>query len=168
MAKGAETRVALIAAVARNGVIGRDNDLPWHFPEDLKYFKQTTMGCPILMGRKNYESIGRPLLGRRNVVISRNVEWIAPGVEVATSLEAALRLLHDATEVFVIGGAQIYAEALPYADELFITEIDRDFEGDILFPAWDRSAFVEVSRKQGHAAPPNDFDFAWVTYRRKS
>ena len=161
-------RLALIAAVARNGVIGKDNKLLWHLPEDLKFFRHTTMGCPILMGRKTFESIGRPLPGRRNVVISRNAEWIAPGVEVATSLPAALTLLHDATEVFVIGGSQVYAEALPFADELFLTEIDKDFEGNVRFPDWDRSAFVEVSRQQHRAGPPNDFDYAFVTYRRKT
>lgn len=167
MAKGIEMRLALIAAVSRNGVIGHDNKLLWHLPEDLKFFRQTTLGCPILMGRKTYESIGRPLPGRRNVVISRNAEWIAPGVEVATSLPAALTLLHDATEVFVIGGAQVYAEALPYADELFLTEVDKDFQGDVRFPEWNRDEFVEVSRQRHHAGPPNDFDYAFVLYRRK-
>ncbi|HEY1394101.1 MAG TPA: dihydrofolate reductase [Methylibium sp.] len=160
-------KFALIAAVARNGVIGKDNNLLWRLPEDMRHFKATTLGCPVLMGRKTFDSIGKPLPGRRNLVITRNVEWLAPGVEVATSLHDALAVLHDATEVFVIGGAQIYAEMLPYADELVLTEIDADFVGDTHFPDWDRSAFEEVSRETHHAAPPNDFDFAFVTYRRK-
>jgi dihydrofolate reductase len=124
------------------------------------------MGCPVIMGRKTYESIGRPLPGRRNIVISRNDGWAATGVERASSLQAALALVADAEKAFVIGGAQIYAEALPQADEIVLTEIDRDFEGDAFFPQWDKAQFKEVSREAHRAPAPNDFGYAFVIYRR--
>ena len=106
-------RLALIAAVARNGAIGKDNALLWHLPEDLKFFKRTTLGCPVIMGRKTYDSIGRPLPGRRNIVISRQADWSASGVDTASSLAEALSLVADAPKVFILGGAQIYEQALP-------------------------------------------------------
>ena len=160
------TTLSLIAAVARNGAIGKDNALLWHLPEDLRFFKRTTMGCPVIMGRKTFESIGKPLPGRRNIVISRSDEWAAPGVERASSLQAALTLVADAEKAFVIGGAQIYAQALPQADELVLTEIDRDVDGDAFFPDWNRSQFKEMLRETHHAPPPNDFGYAFVVYRR--
>lgn len=164
------TSLSLIAAVARNGAIGKDNALLWRLPEDLQFFKRTTMGCPVVMGRKTYESIGRPLPGRRNIVISRNTAWQAAGVERASSLQAALALVADAEKAFVIGGAQIYAEALPQADELVLTEIGRDFEGDAFFPPWDKARFKEVSREAHHAAAPDGvdggFEYAFVVYQR--
>ncbi len=160
--------IALIAAVARNRAIGKDNALLWRLSEDLQFFKRTTMGCPVIMGRKTYDSIGRPLPGRRNIVITRNPEWFAPGIEAAPSLQAALDMLDtDTAKAFVIGGAQIYAEAMPLADEVVLTEIDHDFEADAFFPEWDKSAFTEVARESHHAPAPNDFDYAFVTYRRK-
>nr|WP_157360141.1 dihydrofolate reductase [Caldimonas brevitalea] len=158
--------LSIIAAVARNGVIGRDNTLIWHLPEDLQHFKRVTLGCPVLMGRKTFESIGRPLPGRRNVVLTRDIHWTAPGIEEAPSLQAALELLKHATKVFVIGGAHVYAEALPLVDELILTEIDADFEGDTYFPAWDRHAFDEVSRESHRSSEGWKYDF--VTYRRKA
>lgn len=157
-------QLSIIAAVARNGVIGRDNGLVWRLPEDLQHFKRTTLGCPVLMGRKTFESIGRPLPGRRNVVITRDPHWTAPGVEEAPSFDAALELLKHATKVFVIGGAQVYAEALPRVDELVLTELDQDFEGDTFFPAWDRGAFHEASRET-HVAPEG-YTYHFVTYQR--
>lgn len=161
------TTLSLIAAVARNGAIGKDNALLWRLSEDLQFFKRTTMGCPVIMGRKTYESIGRPLPGRRNIVITRNPSWSATGVEPAASLPASLALLDASVDkAFVIGGAQIYAEALPLVQEIVLTEIDKDFEGDAFFPAWDKAAFREIAREQHHAPPPNDFDYAFVTYRR--
>lgn len=164
--------LSLIAAVARNGAIGKDNALLWRLSEDLQFFKRTTMGCPVIMGRRTYESIGRPLPGRRNIVITRNPQWSAAGVESTDSLPAALALLTDSAsgsvnKAFVIGGAQIYAEALPLADEIVLTEIDRDFEADAFFPTWDKTAFTEVSREAHHAPAPHDFDYAFVTYRRR-
>lgn len=137
----------LIAAVARNGAIGKDNALLWRQPEDLKFFKRTTLGCPVIMGRKTFESIGRPLPGRRNIVVTRNAAWQHDGVEVASSLDAAITLAQDEAQVFVIGGGELYTQALPQADQLILTEVDADFDGDTFFPKWDRQAFDEISRE---------------------
>lgn len=166
------TTLSLIAAVARNGAIGKDNALLWHLPEDLKFFKRTTLGCPVIMGRKTYDSIGRPLPGRRNVVVTRNPAWSAPGIESTFSLEAALQLVADAPKVFVIGGAQLYAQTLPLADEIVLTEVGADFDGDTFFPTWDKSAFREVSR-ESHLAPAltgpdgQGVAYAFVVYQKR-
>lgn len=162
--------LALIAAVARNGVIGNGGALPWHLPEDLAHFRRVTQGHPVVMGRRTWDSLPprfRPLPGRRNIVVTRDVAWRAPGAETAASPAAALALVHDAPRAFVIGGAELYAAALPLADELLLTEIDADAGGDTRFPAWDRGAFAEVAREVHRAAAPNDFAFAFVTYRRR-
>lgn len=157
--------VSLIAAVARHGAIGRDNQLLCRISEDLKFFKRTTLGAPIVMGRKTWDSIGRPLPGRRNVVITRNPAWQAEGAERAESLHDALVRLRDAPKVFVIGGGEIYAQALPLADELVLTEIDADFDADAFFPAWDRSQWTaEASDWQ---ASEGGHRYRWVTYRRR-
>jgi len=139
--------LSLIAAVARNGAIGKDNALLWRLPEDLKFFKRTTLGCPVIMGRKTWDSIGRPLPGRRNIVITRNTTWRADGAEVFHDLASALAATADVPKVFVIGGGELYAQALPLADELVLTEVDADFVGDTFFPKWDRDAFTETSRE---------------------
>ncbi len=173
-------RVALIAAVARHGVIGHANRLPWRLPEDGRHFRTQTLGCPVVMGRRTWESLPerfRPLPGRTNIVVTRHPGWAAPGAVVAHDLDdalaaAAAALPTDATNaaprVFVIGGAGLYAAALPRADELVLTEIDADFAGDAHFPVWPRNEFVETCRERHHAAPPNDFDFDFVTYRRRT
>jgi dihydrofolate reductase len=158
--------LALIAAVARNRAIGKDNALLLHLPDDLPRFKRLTLGCPIIMGRKTWESIGRPLPGRRNIVLTRDPFWEAAGAEAVPSLQAALALARDAPKVFVIGGAQAYAEAMPVADELILTEIDADLEGDSYFPSWDRSRFKEVSREAG--SDKNGLNFSFVTYTRNA
>lgn len=161
--------VALIAAVSRNGVIGRGNALPWHLPEDLAHFKRTTLGAAVVMGRRTWESLPprfRPLPGRRNVVLTRDAAWQAPGAERAGSLDEALTLLADQRKVFVIGGATLYAHALPRVDEVVLTEIDADFDGDAHFPPWDRSAFVEVTRESLPAEGERRFGLAFVTYHR--
>ncbi len=140
--------LALIVARSRNGVIGRDGDLPWHYPEDLQHFKRTTLGHAILMGRVCYESIGRALPGRRNIVISRNTAFEAPGCEVVKSLRAAIDLARESDELpFVIGGAQIYERALPLTTQMFITEVNLDVEGDTFFPAFDASEWRETQRR---------------------
>jgi dihydrofolate reductase len=146
-----QPRLNLIVARARNGVIGRGGTLPWHLSEDLRHFKRTTLGHPIVMGRRTWESIGRPLPGRRSIVLTRNPRWSAPGCEKAESLAQALAMCEGAAEVFVIGGAALFAEALPLAQRVFLTEIDADFEGDTFFPAFDRAAWREASRE--HLAP---------------
>jgi dihydrofolate reductase len=136
---------SLIVARAANGVIGRDNGMPWHLPADLAHFKRTTMGRPVVMGRRTWESIGRPLPGRRNVVVTRIVNYSAPGAGVVGSLEEAWRVLADADEVFVIGGGQIYAEALPGADRVYVTEIGAAIEGDTRFPDLDPADWKETA-----------------------
>lgn len=154
-------RLSIIAAVAANGVIGNANALPWHLPEDLKRFRALTLGHPVIMGRKTHESIGRPLPGRRNIVISRDKLFTAAGCEVTVSLEAAIEACqHGSEEIFVIGGAQIYAEALSYAKRLYLTEINSDFQGDARFPAFDLSHWHETSRLRQCTAEGLGFDFA--------
>ena len=127
-------KIALIVAAARNGVIGGGNKMLWRVPEDFAHFKRTTMGHPIVMGRKTWESIGRPLPGRRNVVVTRNPDYRAEGAELALSLEAAFKMLNGDGTVFVIGGGEIYRQALPRADVVWLTKIGADFEGDATFP----------------------------------
>ena len=163
--------INLIFARARNGVIGKDNQLPWHLPEDLAHFKRTTLGQPVIMGRKTWDSLPasvRPLPGRRNVVITRDPNTPCPGAERYTSLEAALQALAQEPRVFVIGGAQIYALALPWADELLLTEIDAVLPADAHFPAWRAEEFELVdktpSNAQGADAP---VPYAFATYRRR-
>jgi len=157
-------RIALIVARARNGVIGRAGRLPWHIPGELAHFKRSTMGHPIIMGRRTWESIGRPLPGRRNIVVSRDADYAAPGAEVATSLAAALGLCAAGDEAFVIGGADLYAQALPLAQRAIVTEIDADFDGDARFPALDPQQWCEIARAPG-AGPPAH---AFVTYVRRA
>lgn len=154
------TRVSLIAAVAGNGVIGSDNAMPWHLPEDFAYFKRTTMGHPLVMGRRTFDSIGRVLPGRRSIVITRRPDWAHASVEVAHSLEEALALAGPADEVFVVGGGQVYEQAMPYAHRLLVTEVDAEPEGDVRFPAIDPAQWHETSRE------PHE-GFAWVTYERR-
>ena len=139
-------RLSIIVAMDDNQLIGKDNALPWHLPADLGYFKKTTTGKTVLMGRKTYESIGRPLPNRRNVVVSRNTDFEAEGCEVVGSIEAALELAKDDDEVMVMGGASFYEQMLPSADRLYITQIEGEYEGDAHFPKFDRSEFKEISR----------------------
>jgi dihydrofolate reductase len=159
--------LCIVAAVARGGVIGRDGGIPWRLPEDLARFRALTTGHPVVMGRKTWDSLPerfRPLPGRRNVVVTRSPDWSADGAERAGSPEEALELLAGAERVFVIGGAELYATALALADELLLTELDLDVEGDTFFPDWDRGAFDEVSR-EAHVSEDGT-PFAFVTYLR--
>jgi dihydrofolate reductase len=160
-------RVTLILARARNGVIGARGGLPWHLPEDLAFFKRTTMGHPIVMGRKTWESIGRPLPGRRSVIVTRDRGFTAPGAEVVHSLDEAIRRCADTDEIFVIGGAQLYADALPCADRLLLTEIDADFDGDTFLPAPGSEAWTESSRERHPPSDTRPFGFDFVDYRRR-
>jgi dihydrofolate reductase len=163
------TTLTLILARASNGVIGRDNALPWRLPEDLAHFKRTTMGAPIIMGRKTWESLGRPLPGRHNIVVTRDATRRYDGCDTVTSLDDALVLAarDGADEVFLIGGAQLYAEGIGRADRLLITEIDADFDGDTTFPAPDTAQWEEAARETHRAQAPNDFEYAFVTWQRK-
>jgi dihydrofolate reductase len=152
--------VSLVAALARNRVIGAGNRLPWHLPEDLRRFKRLTMGAPVIMGRKTHESIGKALPGRRNIVVTRQPDARFAGCEVAGSLDAALALAGDVPEVFVIGGAELYRLALPRADRLYLTLIDADYDGDTFFPDFDPADWRETAREPGAG-------FAFVTWERR-
>ena len=189
---GDAVRVALIASVARNGVIGSDNTLVWHEPADQRWFRQQTMGCPVVMGRKTWDSLPprfRPLPGRANIVVTRQPGWQAAGAKVVQTLADGLQAARHAAQaaasvgtsaatsqaatpgqvarVFVIGGGQLFAEALPLADDLVLTEIDADLPGDIRFPVWDRAAFVETAREPHTSAGPPPCGYAFVIYRRR-
>ena len=152
-------RVFLVAAVAANRVIGVQGKMPWHLPEDLKHFKSLTLGHPVIMGRRTWESIGQPLRGRENIVVTRRRDYAAPGASIASSLEAALALCAGARLAFVIGGSELYAAALRCADGLVLTEIHREFQGDTRFPEYDRRAWRETQREQHTAANGMRFDF---------
>ena len=155
---------ALVAALARHRVIGVGNRLPWRLPEDLQRFKRLTMGAPVIMGRRTRESIGRPLPGRRNIVVTRERAATWEGCVVAHSLDEALALADDAPEAFVIGGAELYAQALPRAARLYLTLIDADYAGDAWFPEFDAAAWREVARESGVSA--DGLGYAFVDYER--
>jgi dihydrofolate reductase len=159
-------RISLIAAVARNGVIGRQGSIPWRIPGDLPRFKALTLGHPVIMGRRTWASLGRPLPGRRNIVLTRDAPSAFAGAEVCSTLQAALARCADAAEVFIIGGTEAYRAALPLAHRLLLTEIDADIDGDTVFPPFDRAQWVEAAR-QAHP-PAADFahPYAYVTYER--
>jgi dihydrofolate reductase len=156
-------RLSLIVAMAKNRVIGSNNQMPWHLPADFAYFKRITMAHPVIMGRKTFESIGRPLPGRRNVVVSRNPVFRPDGVEVAASLEAAISACRG-DDAFVIGGATLYAEALSTArvERIFLTEVDASPEGDTRFPQLDKSQWRELSRERRGADEKNVHAMEWV------
>jgi len=158
-ADSAGPRVYLVAAVAANGVIGAKGKLPWHLPEDLKHFKALTLGHPVIMGRKTWESLGTALPGRENIVVTRAPGYEAPGASIASSLDGALALCADEPTVFVIGGGELYAEALRVADGLVLTEIQREYTGDARFPDYDRSAWRETQRRSHTGADGLRFDF---------
>jgi dihydrofolate reductase len=160
-------RISVIAALAKNRVIGIENRLPWRLPEDLAHFKALTLGHPVLMGRKTFESLGRPLPGRTNVVITRNPDYRPDGCLVAASIPAAIALCADAGEVFFIGGADLYAQAIPFADRLYLTEVDVEAAGDAWFPDYDRGAFREVSREARTGAKGDPLRFDFVVYERR-
>ena len=159
--------IVIVAALARNGVIGRDNGLPWRLKADLQHFRALTMGHPILMGRNTWISLGRPLPGRRNIVVTRDPAFRADGAEVLNSPEAAIAAASDAARIFVIGGAQLYTSLLPMADRLVLTEVWADVDGDAHFPMLERDDFVEERRDARQADADNEFDFDFVEYRRR-
>lgn len=158
-------KLGVIYARAANGVIGKGGVLPWHLPEDLAHFKKLTMGCPVIMGRRTWESLPprfRPLPGRRNIVITRNAQWSVPGAEKAASLQDALALVASEPAVWVIGGAEIFAQAMPLADVVEVTEIDRDFEGDVYAPPLG-DEWSESHRERHRSAAGFDYDFVSYT-----
>jgi dihydrofolate reductase len=171
------TQVSLIVATADNRIIGKDNQMPWHLPADLAYFKRTTLGKPIIMGRKTFESIGRALPGRRNIVISRNPAYQGNGVETVTSVEQALALVQDVEEIMVIGGGAIYAHCMPVATRLYITHIKAAIAGDTQFPCYDskddskddsQNDWRKVSSERVSADAKNPYDLDFCVYQRRS
>lgn len=164
MGTPASSRIHLIVARARNGVIGKDGGMPWHLPEDLAHFKRTTLGHCIIMGRRTWDSLGRALPGRRSIVVTRNAHWQGAGAEAAHSLEAALRACGDA-EAFVIGGAELFEQALALPRlRLHLTQIDADFDGDTFFPAPDPARWRECSRRHLEAGPQRAYGLDFVEY----
>ncbi|MFK3865260.1 type 3 dihydrofolate reductase [Pseudoalteromonas rhizosphaerae] len=154
----------MIAAMAKNRVIGQDNNMPWHLPADLQHFKAVTMNKPVIMGRKTFESIGRPLPGRRNIVISRNTDYTAAGIDVVTSPEAAISLVCESDEVMVIGGGNIYQQFLKSADTLYLTFIDLDVAGDTQFPDYEQSANWQVVEELYNQPDDNNiYGYKFVT-----
>jgi dihydrofolate reductase len=166
--QAARPAIALIAAVARNGVIGAGNALPWRLPEDLRLFKRLTLGHAIVMGRRTWESIGRPLAQRQNIVVTRRLDYQAAGADVATSFDDALSRVAMPPPVFCIGGSDMFRIALPRATTLYMTEIDRDFDGDAHFPAFERADWHEVARRPGSEQQAVGFPYAFVVYERTS
>ncbi len=166
--------VAIVVAVANNGVIGRGNALPWDLPDDLQHFKRTTMGRPIIMGRKTFESIGRPLPGRLNIILTRDSAWQAPGVSVATSMQQAIDIAEDqalidgADSVVVIGGAEIYRQALPITSRVFLTRVHGDVQGDAFFDLDQLVEWREVSRIENPAGARNSHSFSIVELENPS
>lgn len=159
--------LSLIWAMARNGVIGSNNTLPWRLPADLRYFRQITIGHPIIMGRKNHEDIGKPLPGRTNIVVTRQLAYTAPGCIVVYTVEQALDAAGVENEIFVIGGAEIYRQTLSNASKLYITEIDADIEGDTYFPEFDRTQWQEISRERHASDALNLYPYSFVVLERR-
>lgn len=161
------TDISLIVAADQNNIIGGDNKLLWHIPEDLKRFKALTLGKPIIMGRKTYDSIGRPLPSRPNIVITRNPQWKADGLTVVTSLEDAFKAAESlGPETMVIGGATIYEAALPFATSVYLTRIHKAYDGDAVFPALSPSEWQEVSRTKGEQCEAAGIDYEFIKYQR--
>ena len=158
--------VSLVVAMTRNRLIGRDNALPWRLPEDLKRFKAVTLGKPVLMGRRTFESIGRPLPGRTNLVLTRDAQWQAPGVTAVHSLEEALAQARDSTELAGIGGAEIFGLLLPLAGRIYLTRIHADIPGDTFFPPLQDSQWREVERREVPADERHAYDMTFVTLER--
>ncbi|MRI32551.1 dihydrofolate reductase [Endozoicomonas sp. OPT23] len=166
-------KIAMIAAVAENNAIGINNKMPWYLPGDLRYFKAVTMGKPIIMGRKTFDSLRKPLPGRTNIVITRDKEWTHEGVKVVHTLADAISLAEDVAlingqgEVMVIGGAEIYRLALPQADRLYLTRVYQSFEGDAFFPELDDSEWQEIAREDQHSEDEEPLTFSYLVLDRK-
>ena len=160
-------QLSILVAMAKNRTIGINNSLPWHIPQDLKYFKALTMGHHIVMGRKTFESIGKPLPGRTTVVVTRNRTLKIEGCAVVHSLEEAIAACANDNEIFIVGGAELYAQALPLTDTLYVTEIQQDAEGDAHFPAFDQKLWREAARERHSQEIPQPLEYHFVEYRRK-
>ena len=159
-------RLSIVVAMDDNRLIGKDNMLPWHLPADLAYFKKITTGKSILMGRKTYDSIGKPLNNRRNIVITRNPEILIPGCEVVPNIDEALLITSEETEVMVIGGASLCQQLLPKVSRLYITKIEGEFDGDVYFPDYDKADWHEVSRESYKSDSINKYEYHFVVLER--
>lgn len=159
--------LAIIVATDKAGLIGKDNDLPWKLSADLQYFRRVTMGKPIIMGRKTHESIGRPLPGRKNIIISSNEDYKVASCDVCHSVEQALVACGDVEEAMVMGGASLYKVFLPHANKLYLTLVDAELEGDTWFPEWDRNDWLQISREDHPADDKNDYPYSFIVYQRK-
>jgi dihydrofolate reductase len=167
MSAGPGPLLSLLVAATENGVIGRDNGMPWHLPDDLKHFKALTLGKPVLMGRRTFDSIGRPLAGRTNLVLTRAADWAVAGVTVVRDLDEAIRAAGDAPELVVAGGAQVYALALPRATRIYLTRIHADIEGDTRLPALDPALWRETSRELHPADARHAHAMTFLTLERR-
>lgn len=161
------TKLSLIVAMGNDRLIGIKNQMPWHLPADLKHFKAITLGKPVIMGRKTYESIGKPLPKRHNIVVTRNQDYQLETATVVHDLPAALKAAGDVPECMIIGGAQLYKQALPLADTLYLTFVDVDADGDAYFPAWPADEWQEVSRESHRADERNPYNYTFVEMTRK-
>lgn len=159
-------RISLIAALSLNHVIGKNNQLPWHMPNDLAHFKELTVGKPVIMGRKTFESIGKPLPKRRNIIITRDKAFTVKGAEVVHSLEEALQKTQNEVEVQIIGGTEIYTQALPFATHMDLTIIDTEIEGDTYFPQWNKTEWREITREDFTKDDEHPYDYHFITYER--
>lgn len=158
--------IALVVAMAGNNAIGKDNQLLWHISEDLQFFKKLTLGGTVIMGRKTYESIGRPLPKRRNIVITRTEGYLADGAEIVHSLEEALSIAESDEKVFIIGGGEIYRQAISFADMLYITKVDRTYDADTFFPDIKYSQWKEVDRVDFERGATYEYPFSFFTYKK--
>ncbi len=159
--------ISFIVAMDKKGVIGHEGDLPWHLSADLKHFKAVTMGKPLIMGRKTHESIGRPLPGRKNIIMTRSPGFIAEGCTVVHSLDDVFQAVGDVDEVMIMGGSAIYDQSLTRTDRLYLTEVHADVSGDVYFPEFNKSEWVELEREDHSADEKNNFDYSFVILERK-
>ena len=160
-------KIALIVATDQQGLIGKDNDLPWKISADLQYFKKVTMGKPLIMGRNTHESIGRPLPGRQNIIVTKNHSYQAEGCTIVHSMQAALSEAKEADEVMIMGGASLYTQLLPQADKLYLTLIHANLEGDTWFPEWYSEQWQQISREDHLADDKNEYPYSFIVYERK-
>lgn len=160
-------KLAFIVAHAKDGVIGKEGSIPWYLPEDLKHFKQVTFGKPVIMGRTTFESLPRALPGRRNIVVTHNPDYAAPGAEVVTDIDSALALVKDAPQAFIMGGASLYAQTIPLCEEAFITRINASFAGDAFFTGFEEADWELLEEETFPATEAHPYSYAFCRYRRK-
>ncbi len=159
-------KLAIIVATDQQGLIGENNDLPWRLSADLQYFRRVTMAKPLIMGRNTHESIGRPLPGRKNIIVTKNKSFHADGCTVVNSIDDALLACEDVDEVMVMGGASLYEQLLPIADKLYLTQVHASLAGDTWFPAWNKEEWSEISREDYQADGKNEYDYSFIVYEK--